>query len=127
LDGFNPSGILDKLIEISQPSSPLADARRLAILVLKNTAKNNYAIIKPQLSSLVPALMLSVRDRTIPIKLAADRAMVYALQLKNGDTSVLDPYLKTLDAQLARSIGDYARRVLSKIAERDSDEETDFE
>jgi hypothetical protein len=66
--------------------------------------------------------MVCVRDRTIPIKLAAERALLYAFQIKKH-TNVLDTYLKTLDSAQARSIGDYARRVLSKIGERDSDED----
>jgi hypothetical protein len=68
--------------------------------------------------------MVSVRDRTIPIKLAAERALVYVLEIKEGSTST-DKYLKTLQGPTARSIADYAKRVLTKIAERDSDEETE--
>jgi hypothetical protein len=70
----------------------------------------------------VPVLMTGVRDRTIPVKLAAERALVYVLQIKKG-TAVLDTFLKTLDNAQARSIGDYAKRVLTKIGERDSDQE----
>jgi hypothetical protein len=64
--------------------------------------------------------MISVRERTIPVKLAAERALVYVLQIKNG-TEILDKYLKTLDPSSARSTSDYARRVLTKISSRDSD------
>ncbi len=77
------------------------------------------------MSKAVPILMTSVRDRTIPVKLAAERALVYVLQIKRG-TSVLDAFLKSLENAQARSIGDYARRVLTKIGERDSDNE-DYE
>lgn len=66
--------------------------------------------------------MVAVRDRTIPVKLAAERALVYVFQIKKG-TQILDKYLKTLDSASARSTGDYARRVLTKLGERDSDEE----
>lgn len=66
--------------------------------------------------------MTSVRDRTIPIKLAAERALVYALQIKDGGAT-LEKYLKKVDAQTARSLGDYARRVLVKVSERESEDE----
>jgi hypothetical protein len=76
------------------------------------------------MNTAVPILMVGVRDRTIPVKLAAERALVYVLQIKKGP-KVLETFLKTLETQQARSIGDYARRVLTKIGERDSDKEED--
>lgn len=66
--------------------------------------------------------MQSVRDRTIPIKLAAERALVFLLQIPAG-ASLFENHLKLFEGPSARSIGDYARRVLTKIAERDSDHE----
>ena len=107
---------------MTNPSNELADARREAIIVLKKVAKNDHALIKPVLPNLLPNLMLSVRDRTIPIKLAAERALVYALDIRNG-TATLDKCLRDMEAPAARSIGDYARRVLVKIGERESDDE----
>ncbi|KAJ3309186.1 translational activator of GCN4, partial [Boothiomyces sp. JEL0838] len=111
-----------ELIEITRPSTESTDARRNAIVALKNFAKTDFDAVKPLLDKLVPAFMVSIRDRVIPIKLAAERALVYILQIKAG-TQVLDTYLTKLDAPSARSIGDYARRVLMKIGERDSDNE----
>ncbi|KAJ3371029.1 translational activator of GCN4 [Kappamyces sp. JEL0680] len=116
----DPSSLVSGLVELSQPSSEHVDARREAIVALKNVAKFNYA---PLLHIVVPALMLSVRDRTIPIKLAAERALVYVLQIKESFGTV-DAYVKA-NGPTAKSIADYAKRVLSKIAERDSDEETE--
>ena len=68
----------------------------------------------------VPTLMLCVRDRVIPVKLASERALVHFLCIKT-DESVLSKYLATLDNTQSRSVGDYARRVLSKIAEAESE------
>ena len=73
--------------------------------------------------------MIHVRDRTIPVKLAAERALVHVLQIDshNEKNSILDQYLKSLastsEASTAKSIGDYARRVLVKIASKESDAE----
>jgi hypothetical protein len=76
------------------------------------------------MSIIVPALMLCVRDRVIPIKLASERAMMYILGMKSGaESEILKAYLGTLEGNAGRSIGDYARRVLSKLGENDSDED----
>ncbi|KAI8927350.1 armadillo-type protein [Entophlyctis helioformis] len=96
-------------------AAALIDTLIDAIHALKTLAKTD-------IDELVPALMTNVRDRTIPIKLAAERALVHVFQIKYG-TGILQNYLDTLDAPTARSIGDYARRVLVKIGERDSDTE----
>ena len=64
--------------------------------------------------------MISVRDRTIPVKLASERALVFILQIPLGD-KVFGKYLKLFDGISGRTIGEYARRVLTKIAERGSD------
>lgn len=114
--------LLQALVALCSPGTDFADARREAIIVIKNLTKKNHKLIIPVLKTIIPILMQSVRDRTIPIKLAAERALVYVLQIRKG-TNLLDQYLKTLDSASARSIGDYARRVLQKIGERDSDVE----
>ncbi len=112
--------IVKILITITLPETESLDARREAILVLKKSAKANFSNVEPLLSELVPALMISVRDRNIPIKLGAERALVYALKARQG-TDTIESFIKTLNGPLSRSIGDYARRVLVKIGERDSD------
>jgi hypothetical protein len=124
LQGYNPQLLLQALTKLTHPTNELTDARREAITVLKKIAKQDHSMIQPILPSLLPNLMLSVRDRTIPIKLAAERALVYALDIRNG-TSTLDECLKVMDGPAARSIADYARRVLVKIGERESDDESE--
>ncbi|KAJ2996777.1 translational activator of GCN4, partial [Globomyces sp. JEL0801] len=113
-NGSVPQSLLEALISLINSTSNSSDVRRDAIVVLKTVAKRN--------PELVPVLMRSVRDRNIPVKLAAERALVYALQVTKGMT-VVESYLKTIDAASARSIGDYAKRILTKIGERDSDDE----
>jgi hypothetical protein len=70
--------------------------------------------------------MQCVRDRVIPVKLASERALVHILCIQS-DPSVLTEYLSTLDSANSRSVGDYARRVLSKIAEASSEIDEEHE
>ncbi|KAL2911529.1 translational activator of GCN4 [Polyrhizophydium stewartii] len=114
--------LIERLIEVTAPGIRSNETRREAAVVLKNLAKSSHKTIAPFMGKLVPALMVGVRDRVIPIKLASERALVHVLQIKAG-TRVLQKYLDMLDAASARNIGDYARRVLAKIGERDSDAE----
>ncbi|KAI8915645.1 armadillo-type protein [Gorgonomyces haynaldii] len=107
--------------KLMAPSSN-ADTKREAIVVVKQLAKN-HLLQMPHLKELVPVLMASVRDRTIPVKLAAERALVHCLAIKQG-TKRLDEFLTLLDASQAQTIGDYCKRVLIKIAGRDSDDES---
>ena len=114
--------IISMLIPICSPGVQFVDARREAIHYIKVLAKINHSKVEPFIDELVSSLMQSVRDRTIAIKLAAERALLYVLQVKEG-TGILNKYLETLDPPKARSISEYSRRVLVKIADRDSDNE----
>jgi hypothetical protein len=83
------------------------------------------------LTPLIPALMLCVRDRTLPVKLASERALVYVLKVKESGDTLLTKFLGTVDASVlppglsVRSISDYVKRVITKIAATESDEETE--
>jgi hypothetical protein len=74
------------------------------------------------LEKIIPALMSCVRDRVIPVKLAAERALVHVLKLNTSD-AIIKGYVKTLGPSASRSVSDYVRRVLTKIASNESDEE----
>ncbi|KAK5667273.1 translational activator of GCN4 [Batrachochytrium dendrobatidis] len=113
--------MVETLIDVSLPGIRSTETRREAIIALESLAKKSSKTLAPFMSKLVPALMVNVRDRTIPIKLAAEQCLIHAFQLKQGkNMKTLETYLATLDGPSARSIGDYARRVLVKISERDS-------
>ena len=77
------------------------------------------------LPSLLPTLMACVRDRTLPVKLAAERSLIHVLQLQVSE-QVLQEYLKTLDGPTARTTEGYVKRVISKLAATESDEETEL-
>ena len=77
------------------------------------------------LDTLVPELMTRVKDRTaLPVKLAAERAMLHALQI-NKDPSVLETLLQSdsLAAPQQTAVRDYCKRILSKLP-ADSDDES---
>ncbi|KAJ3197163.1 translational activator of GCN4 [Irineochytrium annulatum] len=118
------SSLLVALIGVATPETTQIDSRRIAIKVIKAAAKANHQLVRPLMTSLVPTLMLCVRDRVIPIKLAAERALIHVFRLTKPDgAEVLKRYLEGLDASASRSIGDYAKRVLSTLAAKESDDE----
>lgn len=62
--------------------------------------------------------MTCVRDRNIPVKLTAERALLYTLQLHAGET-VYNRYLASVDSSTQKQISDYHRRVLSKLVQQE--------
>ena len=64
--------------------------------------------------------MSCVRDRTIPVKLSSERALVHVLKL-NTSQDIINDYVKSLGPSASRNVGDYVRRVLLKIADNESD------
>ncbi|KAJ3090385.1 translational activator of GCN4 [Quaeritorhiza haematococci] len=113
--------IVPCLVDAIAPAKQ-TEVRREALVVLKNLAKSHYKTLSPHLSTLIPALMLCVRDRVIPVKLAGERALLHAFQIRKG-MDVVQKYVSTIDAATGRTVGDYARRVLVKISETNSDAE----
>lgn len=102
----------------SRPS----ECKRTALIVIKEIAKKDHSSVLPFLNQLIPVIMTCVRDRNIPVKLSSERALIYLFDLKNGN-DVLQNYLSTLEGPAVRSTGDYARRVLTKLASQDVESE----
>ncbi|KAJ3049894.1 translational activator of GCN4 [Rhizophlyctis rosea] len=119
-------GVADKLIPALIGALPVggkssSDARREALNAIKSLAKTSHQTLVPFFPTLIPVLMACVRDRTIPVKLAAERCMVRVFKVKEGD-QVVKEYCKSVDAPTGRTVGDYVRRVLSKL-DADSEDE----
>ncbi|KAG0214330.1 translational activator of GCN4 [Mortierella sp. NVP41] len=91
------------------------ESKRLILVCLRAVARQSPWLMEPHLGHVVPLMMTSVRERVIPIKLAAERALLFALQLQKDD-SVYQAYLGTIDAAASRALTDYHRRILSKLA-----------
>ncbi|KAF9438265.1 translational activator of GCN4 [Entomortierella beljakovae] len=91
------------------------ESKRLILVSIRAVARQSPWLVEPQLSHVVPVLMGSVRERVIPVKLAAERALLFSLQLQKDD-SVYQSYLGTIDTTASRALTDYHRRILSKLA-----------
>ncbi|KAH7056386.1 armadillo-type protein [Linnemannia elongata] len=91
------------------------ESKRLILVCLRAVARQTPWLMEPHLGHVVPLMMTSVRERVIPIKLAAERALLFSLQLQKDD-SVYQTYLGTIDAAASRALVDYHRRILSKLA-----------
>lgn len=75
---------------------------------------------------IIPPLMIAVKEKNVPIKLASERALMYCLGLKK-DPQVYEEYLSTQSGEPAKNLADYHKRILSKLAAstEESDEEED--
>lgn len=128
-----------------QPVSSSTDTRRLSLVVIRTVARFKFAsAIKNNLNVLVPSVFGCLRDSIIPIRLAAEKAYLALFNLvedatmsdfnewfesasKGEITSVVGTVIQP------RSIGDYTKRVASRLAtverervEAGGDEETMF-
>ncbi|KAG0341658.1 translational activator of GCN4, partial [Podila minutissima] len=91
------------------------ESKRLILVCLRAVSRQAPWLVEPHLGTLVPLMMSSVRERVIPIKLAAERALLFALQLQKDD-GVYQTYLGTIDTAASKALIDYHRRILSKLA-----------
>ncbi|KAJ2523708.1 translational activator of GCN4, partial [Coemansia sp. RSA 2049] len=123
-----------------------ADVLQAALLALKALAKHRFReTVRPVRDSVVKAAVALVRSRNIPVKLAAERCVLYALRLarvpaaaggdgSGGDGEAFEGSLDGLDSYVAsvggpesdagKTVLDYHRRVMSKLA--DATRELDY-
>ncbi|KAJ1946069.1 hypothetical protein FBU59_002126 [Linderina macrospora] len=105
-----------------------SDTQQAALAALKSLAKRRYAdIIENVRDQVVMAAMAHVRDRNIPVKLAAERCVLYALRMARvpaedfaGSDEVLKVYVENMggaSSEKGKQVLDYQRRVLNKLAE----------
>lgn len=73
------------------------------------------------LSVLVPTLMKCVQDSYTPVKLTAERALIYLLKI-HDDPSVLENYMKQVPEMDGRYLKTYVQRVLIKLPKVDDSE-----
>ncbi|KAF9109015.1 translational activator of GCN4 [Mortierella sp. AM989] len=108
-------GELIKKLSIVLSENISIESKRLILVCLRAVARQAPWLVEPHLSQVVPVMMTSVRERVIPIKLAAERALLFSLQLQKDD-SVYQTYLGTIDTTTSKALTDYHRRILSKLA-----------
>ncbi|CAG8475625.1 4963_t:CDS:10 [Paraglomus occultum] len=99
---------------IREPATSVVETRRLALVVLSTVGKKYPEILETNLSIFVPSVVACARDRNLPIKLAAERALVFTLQLISGE-SVMQRYLSSADQQTSRAFTEVHRRALMKV------------
>lgn len=121
--------LVDQLaISAIQPESNSPDTRRLALVVIRTASRFKYEeVVKPNWNVLVPSVFTCLRDGIIPIRLAAEKAYLALFNLvadtgqkdfsgwfeeasKGEITSILGGTI------VPRSIGDYTKRVASRLA-----------
>ncbi|KAK6204250.1 armadillo-type protein [Scheffersomyces amazonensis] len=108
------------------PLSNSTDTRRLSLVVIRTVARFKYQqFISPYLDVLVPSVFSCLRDPVIPIKLAAEKAYLAVFDLvDDSESKVFNGWFEgkqefvtvTGTSIVARSIGDYTRRVASRLA-----------
>jgi hypothetical protein len=122
-----PSSVSADLLPIACQliSDQASDTAIQALNSVKKFAKAQPETARKQLSAIVPPVMARLKDRVnLPLKLASERTLLHALQIfKNPE--VLQSYSQTLDQTSARTLNDYVKRVISKLAEESEDEDNE--
>lgn len=138
----NTAELIEQLaINIVQPKSSSPDTRRLSLVVVRTFArKHQEQLTNEVFDVIVPSIFSSIRDPIIPIKLAAEKAFLEVFNMVEKGNEVFDSWFKgenlitvTGTTIVARSIGDYTKRVATRLAnvereriEAGGDEETLF-
>lgn len=72
--------------------------------------------------------MNRVKERALPVKLAAERTMLHVLSVHPQDMTVVDSYCSSLtNPSDAKTLKEYCTRILAKLAERSESENSDDE
>lgn len=123
------TSLVDQLsISTIQPESNSPDTRRLSLVVIRTTSRFKYEdIVKPHWNVLLPSVFTCLRDGIIPIRLAAEKAYLALFNLiEDKDMKDFTQWFEAasqgsivtiLGATIQpRSIGDYTKRVASRLA-----------
>ncbi|KAJ2800117.1 translational activator of GCN4, partial [Coemansia furcata] len=127
--------LVDALVRVVDPATTAlfdSDSHQAALAALKAVAK--HVGVGARRDAVVHAAMSHVRDRNIPVKLAAERCVLYALRLArlpalgfDGDEAGLASYVENVGgpaSEKGKLVLDYQRRVLGKLA--DTTRELDY-
>ncbi|KAG6613552.1 Translational activator GCN1 [Phytophthora cinnamomi] len=98
------------------------DVIRGALRVVKLAAKRSPEQTRGHLTVLVPAVFQLIKSNNMAVKLPAERTLLYLLEVHSRPETQAE-YLRSGAAD-AKIIGEYARRVLSKL-KADSGDESD--
>ena len=121
---FQSAKILMEALSSSIETSPFhaSDSQRLALVVVRATARKNIDVFRPHMTEKLGLAVFScVRSMVIPVKLSAEAAFVAIFEMVDHQNEVLEPFAAKLEPTKARSMLEYARRVASKKAQAESE------
>ncbi|ORY78643.1 armadillo-type protein [Protomyces lactucae-debilis] len=109
---------------MQSPKSASTDTKRLALVDVNALARRYPEIVRPHAEVLLEPIFSTVRDPVLPVKLAGEQAFVNVLEMPAQETALLDGLLAKLEHPAkTRSMGEYAKRVASKIAAAQNEKE----
>ncbi|RLN71944.1 hypothetical protein BBJ28_00007501, partial [Nothophytophthora sp. Chile5] len=99
------------------------DVSRAALHVVKLAAKRSPEQTREHLDVLVPAVFQLIKSNNLAVKLPAERALLYLLEV-HARPETLAEFLRSSSSPTdAKVIGEYTRRVLSKLKADSGDED----
>ena len=99
---------------VEQLKSESSDARREALVCLAYVARYSADVVSGTMEDeIIDQMMTCVKDRNIPVKLAAEKALMMVLRL-DRDESRLQMFVDR-GTGTSRALADYHRRILSKL------------
>nr|CAG8471118.1 10487_t:CDS:10 [Entrophospora candida] len=98
---------------ISEPTASFSETKRLTLITLTIMGRRHPEPLEPHLITVIPLIVNCGHDKNVPVKLAAERALIYTLQLLDGD-SMLHHMISILEPQASKHLVEYHKRVLTK-------------
>ncbi|ODQ53263.1 ARM repeat-containing protein [Saitoella complicata NRRL Y-17804] len=101
---------------VTDSASGSTDSQRLSLVTITTLARKHYEMVEPHVQKLAPVMFSQLRTMVIPVKLAAEQAWIALFRMVADGEEHIDKYIATLQGTDARRIGDYSKRVASKLA-----------
>ncbi|KGK39487.1 hypothetical protein JL09_g1371 [Pichia kudriavzevii] len=116
-------------VSMIRPTSNSLDTRRLSLVVVRTICRYQYEVaVSPNLDILIPSVFSCVRDPILPVKLAAEKAILAVLNSVDDESNIqYNSWIDSLNGantvtnavgttiQL-RSITEYVKRVVVRLA-----------
>jgi len=102
------------------PGAPI-DVRRLSLVVVRTLSRTKPDAARQRLTLLAPPVFGGVRDPVIPVKLAAEQALLALFSVVDDESAVFDRYLadggggQDLPPGTKRAMGDWFKRVAVRL------------
>ena len=117
-DSDHDDAMIEALASAIRPSEPV-DTRRLALVVIRTLCRTNYSLISPHLDILTLPVYASVRDIILPIKLAAEAALLAIFCVVDEGSAIFDKFITSagpkMEAGQKRQMQDYFKRVAMRL------------